>query len=221
MALKVIGAGLGRTGTHSLAAAFEKLGFGPCYTVNTVKENPSHVAMWNEAISGKSIDWHRLYQGYGSAVEWPTVSFLPEVLRAYPDLKVILTLRDPKAWYESARATIFEALALSHHNPAPPGKNRPALELTRRLVLDLTFQGQYQNEARAIEIFNQHNLQVKKIVPPDRLLIYRVTEGWLPLCEFLGAVVPDEPFPKSNNRAEFVSSAPEWMKALRQRLDRS
>jgi len=219
MTLKVIGAGLGRTGTRSLASAFEKLNFGPCYTVNTVKKNPSHVAIWNDAISGKTIDWQSLYKGYGSAVDWPTVSFLPQVLQAYPEVKVVLTLRDPKEWYESAKATIFEALELSQYNPNPPGRNRPAVELTRRLVLEMMFQGQYKDEARAIEIFNQHNHQVKKIVPADRLLTYRVTEGWLPVCGFLGVAVPNEPFPKSNDRAAFVSSAPEWMQALRQRLD--
>jgi hypothetical protein len=220
MSLKIIGAGLGRTGTHTLALALEKLNFGPCYTVNTLKKNPLHVAIWNEAISGKTVDWQSLYQGYGSAVEWPTVSFFPQVLQAFPKAKVILTLRDAKEWYESARATIFEALELSQYNPNPPGKNRPAVELTRRLVLEIMFQGKYKDEAQAIEIYNQHNLQVREIVSEDRLLIYKITEGWLPLCEFVGVAVPNEPFPKSNDRTKFISSAPEWMKALKKQLGR-
>ena len=107
MSLKVIGAGLGRTGTHSLAFALEQLGFGPCYKITEVERNPGHVDFWNAALDGEPEDWDTLYASYHSAVEWPTVSFLQPLVAHCPAAKFILTHRDPEAWYESARVTIF------------------------------------------------------------------------------------------------------------------
>jgi hypothetical protein len=136
--LEVIGAGFGRTGTHSLGLAFEKLGFGPCYNINEVDENPGHRELWNSALDGKRIDWDHMLDSYKSTVEWPGVTFLDEIIRQFPNARVILTLRDPESWYESTRNTIFEALELSAHQP-DPGK-RESQRLTRRLILEHTFE---------------------------------------------------------------------------------
>ncbi|MEZ4619102.1 MAG: sulfotransferase [Caldilineaceae bacterium] len=214
MTIQVIGAGLGRTGTHSLALALEILGFGPCYTIHDVKKHPAHVDVWNDAIDGKEIDWSQLFQSYQSVVEWPAVSFLRELLSNYPQAKIILTLRDPNDWYESANSTIFDALELFIYNPNPPGKNRPTLELTRRLVLDKTFSGQYRDKGFTIQIYQQHIQNVIELVPASRLLQYRIAEGWEPLCQFLGVAVPKNPFPQVNERAGFLASAPAWFKKL-------
>ena len=105
--LKVLGAGFGRTGTHSLALALEKIGLGPCYTILEVKKTPGHVDMWNDAADGKNVDWDALFNSYNSAVEWPTVSFFPQLLQEYPEAVVILTQRDPEEWYESPWPYIF------------------------------------------------------------------------------------------------------------------
>ena len=122
--LEVIGAGFGRTGTHSLGLALEKLGFGPCYNVLEVSRNPGHTETWNSAIDGKTADWDMLFASYRSAVEWPAVSFLPEITRHYSEARAVLTLRDPESWYESASATIFDGLELSAHNPDPIKRER-------------------------------------------------------------------------------------------------
>jgi hypothetical protein len=73
--LKVIGAGLGRTGTHSLGFALEILGFGPCYNIDAVAQNPNHTEIWKAASEEKPVDWDFLFQSYGATVEWPSVSF--------------------------------------------------------------------------------------------------------------------------------------------------
>ena len=114
--LEIIGAGFGRTGTHSLAVALETLGFGPCYHMLELGRNPDHASIWMNAIDGKTIDWPVFFQSYKSTVEWPVVAFLPQILREFPKAKVILTHRNPEEWFETANATIFEALELSAYN---------------------------------------------------------------------------------------------------------
>jgi len=218
MTLQVIGAGLGRTGTHSLALALEKLGFGPCYTINELKKRPVHVDLWNEAMDGNAIDWDQLFQSYRSAVEWPTVSFLPQILAHYPQAQVVLTLRDADDWFESANATIFDGLELSIHNPKTPGRHRRAVELSRRLILDDLFGGEYRDKDAAIRVYQQHVRRVRDLVPPQRLLQFRVGQGWDPLCEFLEVPAPQEVFPRVNDRDAFLSSAPDWFKELREKL---
>lgn len=216
--LKVIGAGLGRTGTHSLGRAFEILGFGPCYNILEVRKNPGHAVIWNHAMGRKAVDWDLLFTAYNSAVEWPTVAFLSEVIQHFSEAKVVLTLRDPASWYESANTTIFDALELSAHHP-DPGK-RERMGLMRRLILERTFAGRYREKQYALEVYRQHNQSVIGMVPPDRLLQYHVKDGWRPLCEFLGKQIPEEPFPRLNDRTEFLSSAPNWAKQRKQELSR-
>ena len=94
--LEVIGAGFGRTGTHSLGLALEKLGFGPCYNLHEVARNPDHRETWNNAMDGKSIDWVSFFSSYKSAVEWPSVTFFDEIIQQFPDALVILT--DAYTW---------------------------------------------------------------------------------------------------------------------------
>jgi hypothetical protein len=54
-----------------------------------------------------------------------------------------------------------------------------------------------------LDRFHRHNEDVKASVPPDRLLVYEVSQGWGPLCEFLGVPVPDTAFPQVNSTEEF------------------
>jgi hypothetical protein len=211
--LQVIGAGLGRTGTHSLGFALERLGYGPCYNIQEVSKNPGHAEIWSSAIDGAAVDWDALFAGYASAVEWPTVAFLPEVVGHFPGAKVVLTLRDPESWYASASATIFEALELSAHNPDPV--RRANGRMNRRLILERTFGGRYWEKAHALEVYRRHHQTVLEVVPPERLLQYRVEDGWEPLCAFLEEPVAPEPFPRLNDRAAMEASAPDWAKKLR------
>jgi hypothetical protein len=56
---------------------------------------------------------------------------------------------------------------------------------------------------RLIEMFETHNAEVRRLIPPERLLVYRVSEGWEPLCGFLGAPLLAAPFPRVNSAEEF------------------
>lgn len=210
--LQVIGAGFGRTGTHSLALALDKLGFGPCYTILDVDQNDGHWELWNNALDGKLVNWNALFQSYHSAVEWPTISFLSQLINHFPQAKIILTVRDPDSWYESAAATIFPGLEATAKHPDPEIRERSALK--RHLILEHVFSGKYWDKAQAIQIYQNHNQAVEKLIPADCLLRYHVKEGWPSLCTFLEVPEPAESFPKRNERAGFLASAPDWAKQV-------
>jgi len=211
--LEVIGAGFGRTGTHSLGLALERLGFGPCYNIHEVDKNPGHQEIWNHAMDGMPVNWHSLFGAYKSTVEWPGVAFFEEILQQFPDASVVLTLRDAESWYESVQNTVFDSLELSAHNPDPD--KRQSHNLTRRLILDHTFGGRYWEKEYAIEVYRNHMQRVREVVPGVRLLQFDVRDGWKPLCDFLKKSIPAEPFPRVNERSNFIDSAPEWAKKLR------
>ena len=205
MALRVIGAGLGRTGTLSLKTALEELGFSKCYHMTEVLAHPEHVAVWDAAARGESVDWETLFHGYQATVDWPGCNFFEEFMRRYPEAKVILTVRDPERWYDSARQTIYH---VRHAFPrwvrlfVP--RMRHFIRMLDRLVWDGMFHGRFEDKSLAIEVFKRFNEQVQRVVPPDRLLVYQVQEGWGPLCSFLGVPVPaGKPFPHVNDAVEF------------------
>lgn len=109
--LRVIGAGFGRTGALSLRAALVRLGYGPCDHMSENFAHPSRFALWSQALeqkwSGQPIDWRPLLAGYRAVVDWPGAYFWRELVRAHPDARVILTVREPERWYASSRRTIF------------------------------------------------------------------------------------------------------------------
>jgi len=212
--LEIIGAGFGRTGTHSLALALERLGLGPCYNLLEVPKNQGHVEIWNQAMEGRPVDWQQLFGAYQSTVEWPSVAFIDELVEQFPNAKVILTVREAESWYESASRTIFEGLELSAHNPDPIRREHGGLG--RRLILEHTFHGRQREKEYAIAVYQKHIQYVIEMVPQERLLQFNVKDGWEPLCKFLNEPVPKEAFPRLNERTEFMASEPEWAKRLRE-----
>lgn len=197
--MQVIGAGVGRTGTFSLKLAINRLGFGPCHHMEAVIQNmPAQVPLWSAALGGKA-DWRAVYDGFGSAVDWPTAAFFRELADAYPDAKFILTHRNPETWADSFSETIYTVMA--GKDMAPPQK-RAWLEMAYGVIAKSGFPSGLDRDG-LIKGFIAHNEAVKAAIPASRLLVYQVKEGWEPLCAFLGAPVPDEPFPRTNDRAEF------------------
>ena len=176
-----------------------------CYHMVDVLSHLEHAAIWEAAACGNSVDWEALFQGYQATVDWPGCAFYEELMRRYPDAKVILSTRDPESWYDSARQTIYyvrEAFPRWVRLFAP--RMRGFRTMLDRVVWDGTFHGRFEERSYAIGVFNRHNEQVQRVVPRDRLLVYEVREGWGPLCAFLGVPVPEgKPFPHLNNAAEF------------------
>jgi len=201
MALQVIGAGFGRTGTLSLKLALEALGFGPCYHMLEVIRHPEQAAIWQRATRGEAVDWDALFAGYQSGVDWPLCAFWEPLAAHYPDARVILGERDPDSWFKSACDTIFQVLDQAPE--AAAGGQASQGSMARELICARTFGGRHRDRDHAIAVYEAHRRRVIDGLPPERLLRFRAAEGWPPLCDFLGVPVPDVPYPRVNSTAEF------------------
>jgi len=199
--LKIIGAGLSRTGTFSLMRALEVLGFGPCYHMDELFRRPDHVAIWRNAARADP-DFVALFEGYVSAMDAPVCHFWRQIRGSHPKSKVILTVRDAESWYASFHSTVFQAMSRPTLLPAVA---RPPLEVARRLVLEGVFSGRFEDKAYALSIYEAHNRSVIDLVESCDLLVYQIADGWAPLCDFLAAPVPDREFPFTNQRTKFRS----------------
>ena len=200
MTLRIVGAGLGRTGTLSLKTALERLLGGPCYHMVEVFGHLDHVPLWHDAMLDKPVDWDVVFDGYVAAVDWPTCGAWQSVAAAYPDALVLLsTRRSADEWWNSASRTIFEAtkdsLGLSEE------WHDMAMAMFRRFTPD------WPDEAACKAAYDRHNADVRAHVPADRLVEWQPADGWGPLCAALGVAEPDEPFPVSNTTAEFRTMA--------------
>lgn len=200
--LQVFGAGFGRTGTHSLKQALEHLGFGPCHHMLALFDDPENIALWQAAAQGEPVDWNAVYQGCRSSVDWPGAAFWREITAAFPQAKVILSERDPEAWYASAASSIHASVQA----PVPEDAD-PVFVRLRQMALDVVwngvFDGRFGDKRHALEVYARHVAAVKAEIPAERLLVFEVGQGWEPLCSFLGVPVPEEPFPHSNDQASF------------------
>jgi hypothetical protein len=194
--LKVVGAGVGRTGTHSLKIALEQLLGGSCHHMVEVFAHPDEVPVWTDAIDGKPTDWDALMQPYVAQVDWPGASFWPELSKANPDALVILSTRDPDKWFASCTNTIFGGIrAMSEGGDA-------WMSAMLRLFRE-RFSDRIEDRDTMVAAYERHNDAVRAGIPNERLLEWTGSDGWEPLCERLGLPVPAEPFPHVNTTAEF------------------
>lgn len=202
MTLKLIGAGVGRTGTMSLRAALSQLFGTDCYHMVSVFENPGHVAMWQAAVDGQEIDWRALFDGCDAAVDWPVSAFWPELMEEYPDALVLLSTRDSAlTWWTSASNTIFNAIEETSESDFEGWAPMVFAMMRERFTAD------FRQEQPAMKAYERHNAQVRERVPADRLLEWQPGDGWEPICERLGLAIPNEPFPHTNTTEEFNARA--------------
>ncbi len=204
--LDILGAGFGRTGTNSLKIALEKLGFGPCYHMYEITKNPGHIDFWNAAALNSPVEWINFFKFYKATVDWPASAFVPQIYKAFKSSKVIITVRDPEEWYQSAKNTIFLTMADWEANENPETRDR--MKMAQKIVLDGVFSGKHDNKDHCIGVFNKHINKISNVVPKDKLLIFDVSEGWVPLCGFLNVEIPYEAFPDTNSRASFFKHKP-------------
>jgi hypothetical protein len=195
MALKVIGAGLGRTATFSLKFALEHVGLGPCYHMSEVFASARrNVPLWLDVAAGRP-NWAAIFEGYQSTTDYPACSYWRELAEYYPDAKVILSVRDAESWFESVSETIFS------QQMQGPLKDSPIGSMMNAVIFD-AFGGRVNDRAFMTNWFTRRNQEVIDALPPARLLVFSPKQGWGPLCEFLGVSVPSGPFPRVNSRDE-------------------
>jgi len=197
MALSVIGAGFGRTGTESMKRALEQLGLGPCHHMYEVIGDPRQKAIWRSIASGNAHDWDEVFTDFHSAVDWPSAFFWRELAEHFPRAKILLTVRSAESWYASMEKTIFKSLAES--------SDRESVGI--KLIAERVFGGRLDDRGHAISIYEKNIADVQVAFAPDRLLTYHLGEGWDRLCPFLGVPIPDAPFPRTNSTAEFNAAS--------------
>ncbi len=207
MAIEVIGAGFGRTGTLSLKAALEVLGFGPCYHMYELLQHLDHAADWRRAAAGDAHALRRPLASYRSTVDWPGCAFWRELAAEYPSAKVVLSVRPAQRWYASFRETVGALLAAGQaEDPAAvPPEFEDVVAVRDDIVRDRSFGPDFDvdDEAAVLAAYHRHNDGVRDEIPAERLLVHDVADGWEPLCRFLAVAVPDEPFPSTNDREQF------------------
>jgi hypothetical protein len=210
--MHVIGAGLPRTGTLTQKLAIEQLGLGPCYHWVDLLADLDRVGSWERALDGEA-PWEEIFSGYCSTVDWPGGFFYDELAGTYPEARVVLSVRDPQRWEASFRETIWDMCfgdSLICHLSAARAKVDPRWERYLRLVDRMfwvergTFAAGHAQPDALIAAMRRHEDEVRQRVPAERLLVWDVTEGWAPLCEFLRQPVPDHPLPHANDRDSFI-----------------
>lgn len=195
MTIKIIGAGFGRTGTASLKMALETLLQAPCYHMSEVLGNSGHVDMWLEAAAGNP-DWKTVFAGYEATVDCPGSHYWRELAEAYPEAKVILSVRDAERWFAWTQDTIFSKTMQDLSGGTKWGRMMAAT-ITDHMGGDLN------DKDALVAAFNDHTARLKAAFGPERLLVFEAKEGWAPLCKFLGLPEPEGECRHINSKAEF------------------
>jgi hypothetical protein len=194
MTLRIVGAGLGRTGTTSLKVALTQLLGGPCHHMTELFAHPEQIPLWDAAANGRMPDWHALFRDYRAAVDWPAAAYWPEIGAAFPDAVILLSTRDPESWWKSANATIFQAIP---NAPAPEWRDMVLTMMRNR------FTDRLDDKAACLAAYDRWYADARARIPKHRLLEWTAKDGWGPICERLGLPVPAEPFPRVNTTEDF------------------
>jgi hypothetical protein len=211
--IKIIGAGFPRTGTTTLKWALETLGYADCYHMKVLLKNPWELKHWEILEKTNDTDWGKLFLNYQSSVDFPGYPYYKIIMEKYPNAKVILTVMPFENWYESVSSTIAkigpqnikEKLIALCRFPFD-AKLRAIIKVSRffeAVFWKKQFNGCFPNKIQAEKIYNQHIQEVISHVPPEKLLVYKVSQGWAPLCEFLDKPMPKEDFKHLNKDENF------------------
>jgi len=192
--IRVIGAGVGRTGTMSLQKALQDLLNGDCYHMFEVGKRPKDISIWKGAAKGRMPDWKIFLSEWSAVVDWPAAAYWEEISDSFPDALIILSLRDPEDWWQSASNTIFQAL-----REAEPSNWRDMVLET----FECKFTTDINDKAKCVSEYKKHNLNVKRKANPERLLEWHPKEGWPPICRALNLPIPKRPFPHLNDKNSF------------------
>jgi hypothetical protein len=202
MSLAVIGPGFGRTGTMSLKHALEQLGFGPCHHMDEVFAHPEQIPHWQAVAAGRPVVWDDVFAGYRSQVDWPGAHPWRELTAAYPQSKVVLTVRPEASWWTSFSATIGALFSAPDQVPLPPDL-RTMRDVAIELIQVQTFGCPSTDREGVLAAYRRRTEEVCAAISAERLLVFNVAEGWAPLCRFLDVPVPDVPFPRMNSTEQF------------------
>ena len=221
MSIKIIGAGFPRTGTNTLRESLQQLGYVKTYHMKELLVHPENLHYWKRLRTTGTTDWEELYDGYEATVDFPCYPWYKAHMKQYPEAKVILSVRPFENWYDSIYSTIWQAqnppeaqrLEMSQKVASNPRLQTvmQCMEFAKTAIMEDHFQGRFLDKTFIEEVYNKHNEEVKAYVPANKLLVIDVSEGWEPLCKFLGMVIPSEPLPHTNKKEDFKTMLAELM----------
>lgn len=209
--MKVLGVGFGRTGTMSLKQALADLGAGPCFHMIDLimgENRARDLAYWVRIADGETVDWHEVFDGWESTVDWPAASKWREMAAAFPDTPVLLNVRDFDGWYRSVENTILAVKLAARAGELEQDANReqPAPELwgvIERLIWEGDFQGRFEDRDWVRKMYDDRIEEIRSTIPADRLTIWNLGDGWGPLAAMLGVDPPAHEFPRLHDTNEF------------------
>ena len=209
--LKVIGAGMPRTGTASLQQALAILYGAPCYHMKEVLPRPDRVRFWTEAFlqPKSSEEFREHFKDFAATVDFPSCMRWEQLMEVYPDAKIVLSVRDPDSWVKSVKETILQLN--SAYSGSPWGiwllqTFVPPFRASWRMI-DAGYWSPFLkrdlSDSNMRRKFIEWVEDVKKRCPKDKLLVFEASQGWGPLCAFLGVPVPETPYPNVNDTKSF------------------
>ena len=193
--IRLIGAGMWRTGTVSLRAALGQLGL-PAHHMTEVMQQPQQISDWLRIVRGAQPQWSSLLAGYAATLDWPSLAFWPELIAAYPQAIVLLSTRPAAEWWRSIEQTVLVSA------PTVANARMPWDHLVVELF-ERYFVSRFPSRAAALKAYREHNAAVRTAVPFNRLLEWQPSDGWLPLCRALHVPMPSNPFPHLNTTADY------------------
>ncbi|KAJ5134869.1 hypothetical protein N7448_000108 [Penicillium atrosanguineum] len=217
--LRVVVAGLSRTGTASLYVALQELGFTPWHMCEPIDDPRQMYNQWTEAMNCRFFnqgrhydrdDFDRLRGKYDALLDIPASLFWEDLRRLYPEAKIILTTRSADSWFQSVHNTIIpwlEKPILNVLQFVEPRRLRPELRMVKT-AYKVICNNDYRSDSLR-QRFLDHNNRVRFGVQSESFLEMQLGDGWEPLCAFLRVPVPDKPYPKINNTNEFNQGASE------------
>lgn len=157
---------------------------------------------YNACDNRDEADWDKMYENYNAAVDWPTTTYYKDLVVKYPEAKCILTVRSADSWYTSVKNTVH---IVNQRKPSDDPKFAQFKNMTHKVTEELGIMDPIKitDEEAIKKCFIDHNEEVKRTIPADRLIVLELGEGWDRLCEFLGKEVPDMPYPRANSTQEF------------------
>lgn len=211
--MQLLSMGMCRTGCASMQKALEILGY-PCYHYFQNYAHPLNLPMWDEAIDAKyfgkgkpftKTEWDQLLGHYAAITDVPAILFQEELMAVYPDAKVVLVERDEDKWLKSFSDTMVAPLRMRYQTwlVAQLDMGGVVARVRRNFwkVMEAWGADPYDPDSvtrDARRIYREHNANVRSRTPKDKLLEFKLEDGWEPLCAFLGKPVPDCPFPHLN-----------------------
>ncbi|EUC33584.1 hypothetical protein COCCADRAFT_95630 [Bipolaris zeicola 26-R-13] len=217
--LKVLSLGMTRTGSASITQALEMLGYQGVHHGIQALSSPLEWQLFNKACDSyfptlptytgapfTRADWDILFGPYEAVTDMGSF-FAMQLIEAYPEAKVILVERDIDSWYDSMEEAIFSTTwgmrADLIINMLGPLYGLNGGKTIRKIMLGFYgVRNVHEMRRVAKDRYKQHYAEIRAAVPKERLLEFRLEDGWEPLCEFLDKEVPKVPFPTKNKRAE-------------------